>query len=281
MSASESGSEVTLITNGSRLQAKSLIIAEGVTSRTARSLLGVFPVEYMAMGMAVNLETFGDPGDRIELHLIDTPTKRYNFAPDFPLNGWMFPHRSGANIGVVGKGFSKELLLSSIARIKMNFEERCGPITCEGDISSHPIPIVPRKVLGTKRVLAVGDAAGFANPLTGEGMTYSILSGKLAAKAMKERLEKGFSHEAIRRYHESCSELILKDINAAARISPFLHRLDGIVDARSFFDNFEEETALVEICLGIARGEQDWRALLRKAAPKFPSLFFSSLNISQ
>jgi flavin-dependent dehydrogenase len=136
-------------------------------------------------------------------------------------------------------------------------------------------------VLGTRRVLAVGDAAGFVNPLTGEGMTYSILSGKLAAMAVKERLEKGFGHEAIRRYDESCSELILKDLKAAARISPVLHRLVGVVDTRSFFDNFGEETALVEICLRIARGEQGWRALLRSAVPKFPALFFSSLDISQ
>ena len=278
LSATESGSGVTLVMKGSRLEAKAMIIAEGVTSRTARSLLGNYPREHLAMGAAVNLEVDGDPGDRIELHLIDTPTKRYRPQPDFPLNGWMFPHRSGANIGVVGKGVNKERLHASIASIKKNFEERCGPIASEGAISSHPIPIVPRKVLGTRRVLAVGDAAGFVNPLTGEGMTYSILSGKIAAQTVNERLENGFGREAIRRYDERCAELILKDLRAAARISPILHRLVGVVEVRSFFDHFQEDRALVEVCLRIARGEQDWRALLRRAIPMFPVLFFSSLS---
>jgi flavin-dependent dehydrogenase len=267
-----------LTVNGDRYEAKSLIIAEGVTSRTARSLLGNYPREHLAMGMALDLEIDGDAGNRIEIHLIDTPTKRYRLHPDFPLNGWMFPHRSGANIGVVGKGASKEQLQRSVAGIQKRFSERCGPIISEGSISAHPIPIIPRRRLGTKRVLAVGDSAGFVNPLTGEGLTYSITSGKIAAQSVNERIGKGFFKEATRKYEAQCGEQILRDLNAARRISPILHRMVGIADVRRFFDNFSEDRLFTEICLRIARGEEDWRALMRRTIPAFPSLFFSSLS---
>lgn len=277
-SVSESSTGVTVDTKQGPMEAKALIIAEGVSSRSARSLLGGYPTDSLAMGMASDLVLEGDPGDKIELHLIDTPTRRYRPQPDFPLNGWMFPHREGANIGVVGKGVSKERLQSSLNAIKRKVGERYGPLEIEGKVSAHPIPILPRRALHTKRTMVVGDAAGFVNPLTGEGMSYSILSGKIAAQTAGELIEKGFSPAIMRRYDERCAEQILKDLRAAARISPILHRLVGVVDIRTFFSNFKDERRLVDICLRIARGEDDWRSLLRSTVPLFPALFFSSLR---
>src|SRR5207245_4473155 len=38
------------------------------------------------------------------------------------------------------------------------------------------------------RVLLAGDAAGLADPFFGEGIAYALLSGRLAARALDERL---------------------------------------------------------------------------------------------
>ena len=40
--------------------------------------------------------------------------------------------------------------------------------------AAHPIPVVPRKKLHTPRCLLVGDAAGLASPMSGEGMTNAL-----------------------------------------------------------------------------------------------------------
>ncbi len=55
----------------------------------------------------------------------------------------------------------------------------------EGEIRGHPIPIKPRERITSKRIVLVGDAGGFADPITGEGIFYAMYSGALAALALK------------------------------------------------------------------------------------------------
>jgi len=47
------------------------------------------------------------------------------------------------------------------------------------------------------RLLLVGDAAGFINPLTGEGIYYAMVSGQIAATVIAEALEKQQTDEAL------------------------------------------------------------------------------------
>ena len=266
---------VEVETEAGVFQARILIVAEGVSSRTARKLFGPFPPLALATGMAANVSTERDPGDRIELHLIDTPTKGLHWDR-FPLNGWMFPHRDGANIGIVGQGCSRERLDASMHAIAEKLEARCGPVVTL-DRSAHPLPFRPRPRLHSVRSMAVGDSAGFVNPITGEGMGYAFLSAHLAARTARAVVDTE-SVRALKLYDRSCQEQILRDLRAAALIGPVLHWLVGVVDAPRFFGRFKEDRALVEVCAGIARGEADWRHLARLAGPRFPRLFFSSLE---
>ena len=268
---------VIISTNHGNIECRAMIDAEGVTSRTARTLLGPYPRENLAMGMASDIDFEGDAGNKIEIHLFDTPTRRGRPWPDFPLNGWVFPHATGANIGVVGKEASKQRMQASVFEIQRRLEGSYGPIARSDSLCAHPLPLVPRARLHTRRVLVVGDAAGFVNPITGEGMSYAFLSGKFAAQSITEMLGVGGKLAMIERYDLRCGA-ILKDLSAAAQISPILHRLVGVVDTKAFFENFQHEKALVGICLKIARGEGDWRLLLQRTIARFPLLFFGSLR---
>ncbi|MEV1200916.1 geranylgeranyl reductase, partial [Microbispora rosea] len=52
------------------------------------------------------------------------------------------------------------------------------------DLRAHHLPLSSgRPVPGAGRVLLAGDAASLVNPLTGEGIYYALLSGRLAAEA--------------------------------------------------------------------------------------------------
>jgi flavin-dependent dehydrogenase len=184
----------------------------------------------------------------------------------------------GANIGAVGLSSTKQQLYDSVERIKKCAEARHGAITSADPISAHPIPIVPRKVLHSRRALAVGDAAGLANPITGEGMTYAFTSGTLAAYSVKAAVERGSTLMPYREYDAQCKETMIKDLRAAAFLSPVLHRLVGVVDTQKFLENFHEEEALIKACLAIAQGQANWQLLARLTAPRFPRLFFSSLK---
>jgi flavin-dependent dehydrogenase len=274
----ESESSVRVATSQGSEEGRTMIVAEGATSRSARQLFGDYPKGQLAMGVATNVSFANDTGNAIEIHLIGTPTAHLSLRTGFPLNGWMFPHARGANIGAVGLGAMKDQLLNSVEMIKKYSEARFGEILSADQICAHPIPIAPRKILHSRRCLAVGDAAGLANPITGEGMTYAFTSGELAATAVKATIEQGSAHSAFKEYEAQCRTTMIKDLRAAAILSPVLHRLVGVVDTRKFLENFHGEKELVKACMAIAQGQAGWQLLAKLAVPRFPRLFFSSLR---
>ncbi len=146
-----------------------------------------------------------------------------------------------------------------------------------GEIRAHPIPLVSRRKIIGKRCLLVGDAAGFANPITGEGMTYALSSGNLAAQAAADMIHDK-NGRALEKYQKACFNDVVSDLRAAHLIGPWLHWLVGVVDTDKFFRTFHESEKMVEVCLSIARGEAKWMDLLRSTIPRFPKLFFSSLS---
>jgi flavin-dependent dehydrogenase len=64
--------------------------------------------------------------------------------------------------------------------------EALGPeVTMTGNHKAWPIPArIDQAVLGTRRVVFVGDAAGATDPMTGEGIAQALESGILAADAI-------------------------------------------------------------------------------------------------
>lgn len=66
-------------------------------------------------------------------------------------------------------------------------------------------------------VLLVGDAAGFAEPITGEGIQFALLSGKLAAEAIA-----GGSKNPAEKYASLCSSMILPELKEAKHFRPLI-----------------------------------------------------------
>ncbi len=272
LEAREYKEHVALSTVRGKIEARCLIIADGASSHLANALLGGNRKGTKAIGAALECEFRGEVSDALEIHFMDTPTPGIRWMPDYPTNGWLFPTRRGANIGVVGYHVDRRTLERRIGSILEDIKERVGDIS-PGMVTTHPLPLVPRRRLSTARSLVVGDAAGFVNPLTGEGMTYALTSGKLAAKAVQDNVVNGLP---LNRYDRSCGDHILRDLRAASVIGPVLHWLIGKVDMTRFLMEFSEREDLVRACMDISRGEDDWRTLLKHAVPSFIPLFLSS-----
>ncbi|WP_054842850.1 hypothetical protein [Vulcanisaeta distributa] len=91
---------------------------------------------------------------------------------------WVFPRGNGeydVGIGSIHWGNYKTQLIKYIGELGLR----------EGDVRGHPIPIRARDKLVSKRIALVGDAAGLADPTTGEGIFYAMYSGALAALALR------------------------------------------------------------------------------------------------
>jgi flavin-dependent dehydrogenase len=76
------------------------------------------------------------------------------------------------------------------------------------------------------RVLLTGDAAGFADPLTGEGISLAILSGRLAAESLlASRMD---TRLAARAYTASLRRSILGELRIARGLAWVLYRRPGL-----------------------------------------------------
>ena len=237
----ESEGSVQITTAMGPAEGKIMIVAEGATSRSARKLFGDYPKEQLAMGVATNVsfrfrrwrchrdpshrdaDGASCPAHRVSPQRLDVPAyTRSEHRRRRPRSNKAAASRFGGD--------------RSRNTSRPDMDWRCQRKT----IAAHPIPIVPRKVLHSRRSLAVGDAAGLANPITGEGMTYAFTSGALAAQAARTAVDQGSTLSAFREYDARCKTEMLNDLRAAALLSPILHRLVGVVDTRKFFENFHE-----------------------------------------
>jgi flavin-dependent dehydrogenase len=94
---------------------------------------------------------------------------------------WIFPKQDHLSVGIAAMHPQRGELQ---ARLK-NVMERYGISIENVPLHGHPIPVFTRlQAISTKRVLLVGDAAGLADPLSGEGIRYAIKSGRLASQAI-------------------------------------------------------------------------------------------------
>ncbi len=263
---------VELSTCQETITAKCAVIAEGVGSRNARRLFGPPPRGGMAMGLRSVDITAEDPGDEIEVFLLDTPTKRLERYPMFPLMGWMFPYRGRANFGVGGHGYGKARLLAGMEEV---WDTSLAKAAERGRPSAHPIPILPRDRLSTSRTMLVGDAAGLVSPMSGEGLSHGLASAILASDSATAFMNGDAG--ALRGYERRVKDTVVRDIRAATAISPVLHWLLGVVDTKAFFRTVRQETQYVDAWTRMALGQETWQRLLMMTIPRFHRLFFRSL----
>jgi geranylgeranyl reductase family protein len=181
---------VEVKTSGGLLRAAFLIAGDGALSLVARKAGWSEPP-----ALAPALEC--------EVHVAPKAFGRFAQAARFDVGavprgyGWVFPKKEHLSIGVLAmrrgridlpamfERYAKLIGLGEIRRL-----ERHGFV----------IPVRPRREGFVKgRVLLTGDAAGLAEPVTGEGITFALQSGHLAAQAL---FEGGFEEEGVRRAYE-------------------------------------------------------------------------------
>ncbi|MDA2918156.1 hypothetical protein MYX76_01445 [Desulfobacterota bacterium AH_259_B03_O07] len=92
-------------------------------------------------------------------------------------------------------------------------------------LMGHQIPIggTRNEILSTQRAIIVGDAAGLADPITGEGIYYGLRSGQFAAEVIQRSFNRGYldSHE----YSKQINDEIIDDFKCAGYLAKVLYNL--------------------------------------------------------
>ena len=138
--------------------------------------------------------------------------------------GWVFPKKDHFSIGVGGPAsLSKQMMpyydrfleyldFGKVPEMKSPLSD---PVT--KSLKSWPIPVRLHKgPFHSGNILVAGDAAGLTDSLTGEGIYYAVMSGKMAGSAALEQL-KG-NHNALQEYSEQVNETLLDELLEGEKI---------------------------------------------------------------
>jgi len=171
---------------------------------------------------------------------------------------WFFPKREKISAGMGGlpkdsvkikrylNYFIKE---TSLCKIKNNFDFK---------IYAHFIPVRRKNdFISSFRVLAAGDAAGFGDGFTGEGLHNAILSSHLAFGSIDKAL-KNSSFE-FGDYYEKAKNEIIRNIDYSVMISKIFFSSQYF-----YYKLIKKNESLFKSCCKVLRGEKTYKDVVNK-----------------
>ena len=169
---------------------------------------------------------------------------------------WVFPKRNHLSIGV-GCLASRAKHLN---RLHQEFLNSLG--TSDYTISrssSHLIPTCTKgRLVSQDKALLLGDAAGLADPLTGEGIYNSILSAQLAVPVIENSLV--HANAKLEDYQEAVEEKIMSELRIARVLSKFFIRFPDLA-----FGMLNRSDATWRAGCGLMSGELKYADIKGKA----------------
>ena len=286
--ASSNDESVELVTrDGRRFSAPIVIAADGVHSVVARRL-GINPGWPAVDALDMMEET---PRDTLRDVDPSTLWVAYGYEPsgDGDLTGskngrrtakgyaYVFPKRDHVNVGI---GYMLEHYRQSIRtkpyelqRILVDHLRRRSVV--EGDsvrtnFTPSLIPVGgPLRHPGKGRVILAGDAGGFVNAFTAEGIYYAMVSGELAAKTVIETTPRSIRTLAAR-YHTACNDEIGAELTDSVLIQRYLfadrRRITRVIEGA------HRAPAMTRQILDFVIGRMPYRQLRRRLLMQAPRL---------
>ncbi|MFX1475108.1 MAG: NAD(P)/FAD-dependent oxidoreductase [Promethearchaeota archaeon] len=211
-------------TPNNRFRARTLIAADGVSSTILRCFgWNRFTSDDVAhtitheieLGETTIARRFGDQ----HLHLY------FGHRVSQMGYGWVFPKRKTVSVGWGCR-------LSLIRNITKSFTSFLDLLSEElegGKLvrkAAHLIPAALRRRFGVGGLLAVGDAAGLVDPISGKGITYAATSGRLAAKVMIQALETETIPDAAAVYQSLLEKSLLNGLKSKKTIQTDIYRTE-------------------------------------------------------
>lgn len=207
-----------LTTSQQEISADFIIAADGVLSPTAKMAGWTKDTRKLIPALEYEVEVSSEDFERLNKNVrFDIDAVPYGYA-------WSFPKKNHLSLGVLttkkGKINLKEYYKTYLQTLGIK------EIVKE-DAHGFQIPIAPRTDGFVKNnVFLIGDSAGFAEPITAEGISNAILSGKYAAESIIEsKLDKVLAKEL---YLEKLNIKLLPELKSGALLSKFFYHNNPI-----------------------------------------------------
>jgi geranylgeranyl reductase family protein len=263
--------------DGREFAAEYLVAADGVNGVVTRRLGLHAGWDASAVALDMMEET---PNEELRALSPDTLWVSYG-AGGTDGYGYIFPKCGHTNVGI---GCLLEHFREEIAGPPYEMQQRfvadlrrrgiLEGASDRGCFTPYHIPVGgPVATTWRGRVLVVGDAGGFVNAYTAEGIYYAMVSGDLAGRAIVEdgsRDDPKRGTAAGRRYERAWRREIGTELRDSVLVQKYLFReaarIDGVVANASRFRD------LADTIIAYAMGAVSYRAARRRLLTRFPRL---------
>lgn len=173
-----------------------LVGADGALSKTRNKLGLQFNME---RDFFFGLEGFLD---------VQEDVLTVKFFPDLKGYLWAFPRTKDLAVGIVSKGSGKKIFKDLKKRL-LKFAKKHYPVKKTPPLRGAYIPVFNPKIIQSRNfcpqnIALIGDASSFVDPISGEGIYYSIYSAHILASCIKDN--------RLHLYWQSCMDKFGKNL---------------------------------------------------------------------
>jgi geranylgeranyl reductase family protein len=234
------------------VETRFVVGADGVNSKVADALGLTKPETLMP---AIEAEVYlGDP-ERLEEF---RHSARFCFGLIPQGYGWVFPKKDHLSIGVLSRSRAlKELKTSLFSYLEAG---RLGRSMKVKSLRAHLVPYGPgkKRPLACERGLLVGDATGYVDPITGEGISYAVKGSVVASEVLQRAMTEGY--RKLPDYTRVLGEEFAKDLACARTFAGILYGFSNlssrVIKAHG--------TRLAQLHMEVVAGRMTYRDLYRK-----------------
>lgn len=212
------GGLTNVYTAQGRVQTRYLVGADGVHGRTAidAGVRPAFARWQLAFARVAELRWGRGPDD------LPLQQMQLFCLPVLGGLGWVFPLPGGANVGVAASSLDLKRVQRCFDDLLRRLRTQVAPFDLVWQRGAWlPAGGVPRRVTA-ERTFLIGDAAGFVDCFSGEGIYYAIASGQLAAQAIADSF--GDAKQAERYYRRDCGAALLPTLRRSLLLSGLMGR---------------------------------------------------------
>ncbi|WP_139958134.1 geranylgeranyl reductase family protein [Flavicella sediminum] len=255
---------IILHTSEGEVHTKFVIAADGALGPTAK-LTGWTDTRYMIPALEYEVEVSPEDFERL------SKEARFDFDA-VPLGyAWSFPKKNHLSLGVATMRRTK----IDLKKYYRDYLKTLGiKEVIKEEFHGFQIPVGARTDgFVRKNVFLVGDAAGFADPITAEGISNAILTGVMAAEAIVEgKLDSKKSQEL---YEAKLNEVLIPELKTGAYL------------AKLFYENTSLRNLLMkrygsrmcEAMTEVFMGERTYPAdIKKKITEKFKGMVFNKFK---
>ncbi len=253
------------LSSGKRIQARYLLIAEGMHGPLAGKIRGNDPNDkYGICAVTEHPERPDVINDRLD-EVIDIYFGNFRMG-----YGWIFSFHDHLSVGIGG-------IASFVKRPDKLLHDfmQTNQLNPASTLHVHCIPLggIKRK-LGNRRILLCGDSAGFVDAFYGEGIAYAIRSGQLAASCISRSISDP-SFRLVDTYYRKCNEDFGLNLKNSLYLSRMMHRFPGL-----FFGIFTRYKAILHKYLEVPAVRIIYKDYLKWLTPRVP-FYITRLLVSK